>query len=187
MNPPVKVDRAALVRRALVELVAEGGFHGAAMAAVAERAGVATGTAYVHYASKDELVLAAYREVKAELGAVAACAGGSEPRARFMAVWRAIFEHCAADPVQARFLVQVDASPYAAAAHDDVMSDPDNELARFAAAEDMRALLVHLPPEVLYDIGLGPAVRLAARQDGPVRPADLDTMAAACWRAVTKP
>ena len=61
-------DRAAAVRAALRTLVADHGFHGAAMSAVARQAGVATGTAYTHYASKDELVLAAYRETKAALG-----------------------------------------------------------------------------------------------------------------------
>ncbi|NNF64568.1 MAG: TetR family transcriptional regulator, partial [Acidimicrobiia bacterium] len=57
MSPSTKVDRAALVRRAVVELVAENGFRGASMAAIAAHAGVATGTAYVHYSSKDELVV----------------------------------------------------------------------------------------------------------------------------------
>ena len=33
----------------MVELVAENGFRGTSMAAVAQRAGVATGTAYVHF------------------------------------------------------------------------------------------------------------------------------------------
>ena len=44
-------ERAARIRRALVELVAEHGLHGAGMSAVANRAGVGTGTAYVYYAS----------------------------------------------------------------------------------------------------------------------------------------
>ena len=74
MISAAKVDRAALVRRALIELVAANGFRGTSMSAVAERAGVATGTAYVHYGSKDDLVLAAYREVKAELGIAALAA-----------------------------------------------------------------------------------------------------------------
>ena len=65
------VDRAAAVRQALRTLVAGHGFHGASMSAVAAEAGVATGTAYTHYASKDELVLAAYLETKAELAAAA--------------------------------------------------------------------------------------------------------------------
>ena len=40
--------------------MAERGFRGTSMSAVAERAGVAAGTAYVHYASKDELIVATY-------------------------------------------------------------------------------------------------------------------------------
>lgn len=59
-----KVDRAGLVRRAVVELVAERGIHGTSMSRVAERAGVATGTAYVHYESKEELLIAAFVETK---------------------------------------------------------------------------------------------------------------------------
>ncbi len=62
------VDRAALLRRSLLELVAERGFRGTSMSAVADHAGVATGTAYVHYDSKDELVIAAYAEIKADEG-----------------------------------------------------------------------------------------------------------------------
>ena len=63
------VDRPAAIRRALRNLVAERGFHGASMGAVAKEAGVATGTAYVHYESKEELVYATYLEIKAGLSA----------------------------------------------------------------------------------------------------------------------
>ncbi len=108
-----RVDRAALVRRALVELVAELGFRGTSMAAVAERAGVATGTAYVHYPSKDALVMAAYQEVKRALGeAVSAIHLPTEPAERFRALWFGVYRHLAGDPVRARFLVQVDSSPW---------------------------------------------------------------------------
>ena len=70
----VLVDRAAAVRRALRTLVARHGFHGASMSAVAAEAGVATGTTYTHYESKDSLVLAAFLETKAALGlAATAC------------------------------------------------------------------------------------------------------------------
>ena len=65
------VDRAALLRRSLLELVAERGFRGTSMSAVADRAGVAAGTAYVHYDSKDELIIATYVELKADLSAAA--------------------------------------------------------------------------------------------------------------------
>src|SRR5262249_59061776 len=116
---PPRMARAAAVRSALLTLVARNGFHGASMNAVASEAGVATGTAYTHYASKDDLVLAAYCETKAQLGTAAtACLdAGAEPGAQFRSIWLATYRHLRANPDHARFLLQVDHSPYRSAAH----------------------------------------------------------------------
>ena len=183
-----RVDRAALVRRALVELVAERGFRGTSMGAVAERAGVATGTAYVHYESKDELIIAAYREVKLELGrsAVIGIDPDAAPSDRFRALWTGIHDHLAADPVRARFLVQIDASPYASEALAAAAGDPGDELMAAGSAPDMAALLVDLPLDVLYDLGIGPVVRLVA-SGITLTDAELERVANACWRATTCP
>ena len=62
-----QLDRSALVRRAMVEVVAARGLYGASMSLVAKQAGVATGTAYVHYDSKEDLLVAAFVEVKRKL------------------------------------------------------------------------------------------------------------------------
>lgn len=187
MTTTTKVDRAALVRRALVELVAVKGFRGTSMAAVADHAGVATGTAYVHYESKDELVLAAYKEVKADLGA-AAIAGldmTAPAAARFRSMWNAIRDHLAVDPERARFLVQVDASPYAAAAHAAASADEESELMK-AVGADMAELFADLPPMVLYDLSIGPIVRLVSRGDA-LNEKEWERLADACWRAITDP
>jgi AcrR family transcriptional regulator len=182
-----RLDRAALVRGALVRLVAERGLSGASMADVAEAAGVAAGTIYVHYDSKDELILAAYCEVKAELGEVAAAAGASadvaDPEARFREVWQAIYDYLAAHPARARFLAQVDASPHAGEAHQRATQGPGGKLLELAA--EVGSALIDVPPVVLYELALGPAVRLAAdgsSLDGPT----LDRIVTACWRAITR-
>jgi AcrR family transcriptional regulator len=179
-------DRPALIRRSLLELVAERGFHGASMALVAERAGVAAGTIYVHHASKDDLVLTVYREVKADLAtaAVDGIAPTLGPEARFSAMWRNVLGHLSADPVRARFLLAVDTSPYAAAAHSlvDPAGDP---LVAAAAADDMAPLLADLPLPVIYDLGFGPAVRIAAAQVS-LSEAEVSRVVRGCWRAVTR-
>jgi AcrR family transcriptional regulator len=182
-----KADRAAAVRAALRTLVAERGFHGASMGAVAREAGVATGTAYVHYASKDDLVIATYLESKQRVGEAAAQAatGGSDPGELFVALWKGVYRHLAADPDEARFLIQVDGSPYAAVAHEAAMARDDDYLMQMATEPAMASLLEPLPPEVLYEIGLAPAVRLAARETSLSR-AELDRVAHACWRAVSR-
>ena len=181
------VDRAALVRHALRTLVAEHGFHGASMEAVAKLAGVATGTAYTYYASKDALVLAAYLETKAELGAAALSDVADElPAAeRFRRIWRSIYRHLRMHPDHARFILQVDHSPYRATLYAAVLAGDDPLVAEVTRPE-VTAALRSFPPEVLWELGLAPAVRLAV---GAVVLGDeqLDEVAAACWRAVSRP
>ena len=187
MTTAERTDRAALVRRALVELVAERGFSGTSMASVAERAGVATGTAYVHYTSKDDLVLAAYVELKADLGlaATGAIDRTALPSERFRLMWFAIRNHLAANPERARFLVQVEMSPYADAGHAAAMAMDDGNLLE-AVGADMLELFVDLPGLVLYDLSIGPLVRLIASGDD-LETKDWERLCTACWRAVTAP
>lgn len=157
------------------------------MNAVAAAAGVATGTAYVYYGSKDDLVLAAYVETKEQLGqaAVEAVDPADPPDARFRSLWLGAYRYLSANPDQARFLVQVDDSPYAEPAHAAVFERGEDRLLRVAASPDMAKLLLPLPPEVLYELGLAPAVRLAARGiELPGR--QLRTVAEACWRAISR-
>jgi AcrR family transcriptional regulator len=181
------VDRAALVRRALRALVAERGFHGASMSAVATRAGVATGTAYTYYASKDALVLAAYLETKAELGAAALQDLTDElrPAERFRRIWCSIHRHLRAHPDRARFILQVDHSPYRATLYAAVLAG-DDPLVGEVTRPELTVALQPFPPEVLWELGLAPAVRLAV---GEVALGDeqLGAIAEACWRAVSRP
>lgn len=187
MSPPTEPeDRASAVRAALRRLVAARGFHGASMSAVAREAGVATGTAYVHYPSKDEVVMAAYLEAKRALGAAGAAAidPDAPPAERFRALWLASLDHLLDHPEDARFLRQVDASPYAAEAHARALAVDDDPAVLESRRPDLAALLVPLPLEVLYDLALGPAVRRAAT-GAPLAEPERSLLAEACWRAIT--
>jgi AcrR family transcriptional regulator len=67
--------------QAALELIDEGGYGAASVAAIAERAGVAAGTLYRHFSSKEELFVEMFRsicdgEVEA-MRAAAEAAGGS--------------------------------------------------------------------------------------------------------------
>ena len=183
---PADLDRPGRIRQALRRLVAERGFHGASMQAVAKAAGVATGTAYVHYGSKDELVIDAYRELKAELSAAAVVGvePDQEPAEQFRRLWGNVHRFLAAEPERARFLVQVDVSPYAGPAHQVYLDCHPND-PMTAAVGQLPDLLVDLPPLVLFDLAIGPAVRLVAGghelDDGA-----LERLSWSCWRAVSR-
>jgi AcrR family transcriptional regulator len=76
--------RARIVRAAL-ELVARGGYREAQVAAVAKRAGVATGTVYRHFPSKADLLTEVFRtasqhEVDAVAAATEAAGAGAADR-----------------------------------------------------------------------------------------------------------
>lgn len=179
------VDRPAAIRRALRDLVAERGFHGASMGAVAKHAGVAAGTAYVHYESKEELVYATYLEVKRELsGAVLPAVDlDAPPKERFVQLWTEIYRHYREEPARAGFLAQLEASPfYAEAARR--LEESGDRLIEEATRPDLIERLVDLPMDVIAALTLGVAVRLVAAgielSDG-----QLEAVAEACWRAVT--
>ena len=63
-SPPATRDR--LIRSA-IEIVAESGLAAATTSAIAQRTGVAEGTLYRHFESKDDLLIAAYRQLKFEV------------------------------------------------------------------------------------------------------------------------
>ena len=155
------------------------------MAAVAERAGVATGTAYVHYESKDDVVLAAYVEVKTELGESTLSITLDSPTIAEMFVtnWQAMYSHLAADPVRARFLLQVEASPYAEAAH--AAAIEAGAMVDLPRMQEMMSSFVELPPLVLWDISVGPAIRAAAAETR-LSATQVETLAMSCWRAVSR-
>ncbi|MEZ5095646.1 MAG: TetR family transcriptional regulator [Nocardioides sp.] len=181
----MRTDRPAAIRRALRELVAQRGFHGASMGAVAQAAGVATGTAYVHYESKDELVYATYLELKAELGH--AVLADLDPSLAPEQTWRHVllraWEHLSAEPARARFLSQLEESPYYEEAHARLLAAGD-PLAELARADELTALLVALPETVIYALSFGAAVRLIAA-GVRLEPDELELLVRATWTAVT--
>lgn len=167
----------------MVELIAERGIHGTSMSQVAERAGVATGTAYVHYESKEELLVAAFVEVKRQIGETALAEIDLTAGARdvFDAVWRNVHGHLVSDPSLARFLVQVEVSPLKGHAHDALLED--DPLTQ--AAQALTTHLVDLPLNLLYDLCLAPAVRLVA-SGLELSDAETDTLVESCWRSVAR-
>lgn len=186
MTAEQTVDRPAAIRRALRDLVAVNGFHGASMSAVAAEAGVAAGTAYVHYASKEELVYATYLEIKAELAdaVLAEHDPGATPPEQYRQMFVATFRHMAAEPQRARFLTQLEESPYYEHAHR-LHLERGDRLAE-ALLPTMHELVVPLPLEVIWSMSLGVAVRLVAA-GVTLTDEQLGMVVEATWRAVTVP
>jgi AcrR family transcriptional regulator len=79
--------------QAAARIVARDGMEAATTAAIAAEAGVAEGTLYRHFESKDDLLIAAYRQMKQEvfLDAGAGLDTGLAAPERLKRTWRAIY------------------------------------------------------------------------------------------------
>jgi AcrR family transcriptional regulator len=186
MAPNPTMDRAAALRQAMRTIVARHGLHGASMSRIAKEARVAQGTAYVHYQSKEQLLVAAYLELKRKMG-TAACADidrTTTPHDRFVQVWLGIYHFLAQEPERAQFMLQIESSPYARIAHEMGVAVPDDPLMAEAAALYAADVLAPLDLDALYDLAFWPAIRRAATGDDTNDTAPR-AIAEACWRAVT--
>jgi AcrR family transcriptional regulator len=97
MSPTASTAPGAATRerllRAAIAIVARDGMAAATTAAIAAEAGVAEGTLYRHFESKDDLLIAAYRQMKNEVFVLAAegVDTAAPPPERLKRTWKAIY------------------------------------------------------------------------------------------------
>ena len=147
--------------QATLELVSENGFHGTPMAMVAERAGVAAGTIYRYFESKDALIMGTYADLEGRLlkkvkedfpeqGTV---------RQKFSHLARVLVTQWISSPVQFRFLEQFHNSPYGAARRREKMLDGNKDICAGIFAEGLEQKLIkELPLPMLFALFFGPLV-----------------------------
>lgn len=107
-------EKKQAIFRSTLRLIREFGFHGTPMSQIAQEAGVATGTIYHYFTSKDELIVELFRYCK-EL--MHRATFKDEERAlpypdRFVAIWTNLVKHYISHPEVLSFLEQFFSSPY---------------------------------------------------------------------------
>lgn len=125
---PAQLERRRRVLDAVIELVAEGRVDDMAMKDVAERSGVALGTIYRYFASRDHLAAAALaewaRSLDARAGLAGAGAGGTQASMsdRLVAILRRAVRAYERQPAFARLLILAATStdPHAGACYADM-------------------------------------------------------------------
>jgi AcrR family transcriptional regulator len=99
-------DKADAILAAALDLFVERGFHGTSVPSVADRAGVAAGTIYHYFASKEALVNALYKRWKAEISAriVSDFPYDRPVREQFRTIWDRMADFALAHPKELAFL-----------------------------------------------------------------------------------
>jgi AcrR family transcriptional regulator len=155
-----KSDKRCAIIRATLDLVAEQGFHGAPMATVAERAGVAAGTIYRYFESKDVLINEIYHYLEERFFA-AVMEGYPEEdsiRNRFLHIGYVLIRYCIEAPLEFRFLEQFHNSPYGVAhRREKLFGTNDKDLITELFTEALETGIVKdLPLPVLFALAFGP-------------------------------
>lgn len=183
-------DKRIAVIQATIELVAEFGFHGSPMSQVAKRAGVAAGTIYHYFESKDALIESSYAHLEEELiGAIRQgyCEEGPVQE-RFMHIGRALVDNFIAFPMKFRFVEQFHNSPYGVTSRREMMLGKKNDIVS-SVFEDARqqGLIKELSLPVIFALAFGPL--LVITRDHIFGLVQLDSFlieetVKACWDAL---
>ena len=110
------MDKQKEILAAALKLFVQNGFHGTATSKIAKEAGVANGTLFHYYATKDDLILSLYLNIKMEMGAFVESKMSANDdfetkfRKQFVEALYWAIDH----PNEFQYLQQVYASPYAA-------------------------------------------------------------------------
>lgn len=99
-------ERRDVILDAALSLFVAQGFHGTAVPEVARKAGIAIGTIYHYFPSKEALVNALYRKAKEQIGrsVMTAFPPTAPVREQFRAIWHAMLDFALAEPATFAFL-----------------------------------------------------------------------------------
>ncbi|MHB8771105.1 MAG: TetR/AcrR family transcriptional regulator [Syntrophales bacterium] len=185
-------DKRAHILRAALELIAERGFHDAPMAEIAEKAGVAAGTIYRYFASKEVLITELHRELEEGISAALRKDYPIERplRERFRYLIRELLGYFIAHPLHFRYMEQFFNSPYGIALHRDrVLGKPGTDdilMDIFTFGVEQRTIKA-LPKAVLFSLAFGPVLSLLrdhVMDFVVLTPPLIDRITEACWDAI---
>jgi AcrR family transcriptional regulator len=182
-------DKAESILEAALALFVEKGFHGTSVPSVAERAGVAAGTIYHYFTSKEALVNALYKRWKIEISARVTTDFPIErpPREQFRTIWERMADFALAHPMELAFLELHHHGSYLDSESrriENQTADFGIEMVRQAQANEA---IKPLDPAMLMELANGAFLGVfRAGLEGRI-PLDKPTLMAAercCWEAV---
>lgn len=114
LTTPASAEKKQAIFESTLKLIREYGFHGTPMSQIAQHAGVATGTIYHYFTSKDELIIELFRYSKQKIHDATFKDHDSTDtyHNRFVSTWINLVKHYSQYPEVLSFLEQFYSSPY---------------------------------------------------------------------------
>lgn len=107
-------EKRSSILKATMELITEHGFHATPMSMIAKQAGVAAGTIYTYFPSKDVLIHQLYLELKEKMGSalIQGTENSGNLKDRFFLIYRNLFHYFIQNQAEFMFLEQYSNSPF---------------------------------------------------------------------------
>jgi AcrR family transcriptional regulator len=182
-------DKSDAILRAALDLFVERGFHGTSVPSVADKAGVATGTIYHYFASKEALVNTLFRTLKQRIvdEVMKDFPLAAPPREQFRTAWTKMAGFAVKYPREFAFLELHHHSSYL----DAESKALENQIIEFAigvvTAGQGAQVLKPLPPALLLEFVNGAFIGVFRGGMAGLIPLTLETFSAAesCgWEAI---
>ena len=108
-------DKRKAILKSTLELIKDNGFHGTPISLVAKNAGVASGTIYHYFPSKDAIIMELHHQIKKEMVAAMFNDGNTkkEYKQQFFDGWINLCKYFINNPSSLIFTEQFNSSPYA--------------------------------------------------------------------------
>jgi AcrR family transcriptional regulator len=156
-------DKRAAILDSTLTLLSERGLHDTPMSLIVKESGVSTGNVYHYFASKEELIVELYKEIK--LKVLHALLVDDDENAshqdRYINLWKGMVRYYIDHPREVNFLEQFEHSPYRDLDLSfDYVEEIQSMVLFFQNGID-EGILKKIPLEILMEMGMATAVVIA--------------------------
>jgi AcrR family transcriptional regulator len=181
-----KLGKRDAILNAMLDVVAERGFHDAPMSVIAERSGASAGVIYHYFASKEEIIQALYERVRAlkHASLLEGYSAEMDAKEAFLLIAANMYRFYRKHLREMRFLDQYEIAGFICKPDEDAALDKETvAFERRFRSRSKGGVLNELPAEVVQEMTLGLVARLA-KQPKKLSSKLLREVAEKVWLAV---
>ena len=189
---PTVPDKRFVILETTLDLISKHGFHNTPMSAIAKESNVSIGIIYHYFASKEELILELYREIKHKMIQVVLDDYSEQApyEERFRLLFYRLIHYYINHPKEANFLDQFENSPYNDPSFQEIFRDDLTPfITSFFVQGIQDGVIKNIPIEIFVVLSFGAAISLAKQHTRGVIKLDdemINTAANASWDALKK-
>lgn len=178
-----------LILQSALKLITGKGFHGTVMSEMAREAGVAAGTIYHYFKTKEDIITVLYSELKAQFGEAIRKEINADKtvKEQFFNLYKGIYQYFITHPTEFRFLEQYANSPYISSEIVDENKHFYQPAIDFLAAGIqsgvLRSMDVHLMVSLVYG-SITTVAKLKVVGHTEVSDTMLESAVQSCWDGV---